>query len=150
MKKQTGFTLIELVMVIVILGILAAVALPKFVDLGGDARTSVIEGVAGSMRGTNAEIYAMAAQSPGGLGATSTVTVDGQTVTTAYGYASDVTNLLKVMSLHPKNDFTISSTEIEMANATVPANCSVTYAPATATGGTPSYTMLISGTGGGC
>ena len=37
MKKQNGFTLIELVVVIVILGILAATALPKFVDLSGEA-----------------------------------------------------------------------------------------------------------------
>ena len=40
MKSQSGFTLIELIMVIVILGILAAVAVPKFVDLSGNAETS--------------------------------------------------------------------------------------------------------------
>ncbi len=144
MKKQTGFTLIELVMVIVILGILAAVALPKFVNLGGDARTSVIQGVEGSMRGTNAEIYAMAAQAPGGLGATATVPVDGQSVSTVYGYAADVTNLLKVMDLSPLSDFTTTTTEVEMKNATVAANCSVTYTKATATA-TPNYSTVNSG-----
>ncbi len=40
MRNQKGFTLIELIMVIVILGILAAVAIPKFVDLSGNAETS--------------------------------------------------------------------------------------------------------------
>lgn len=49
MKKQAGFTLIELVMVIVILGILAAVALPKFTNLSGEAKLASIRGVAGAL-----------------------------------------------------------------------------------------------------
>ena len=47
--KEQGFTLIELVIVIVILGILSAFALPRFADLGGDARQASIEGAAGSV-----------------------------------------------------------------------------------------------------
>jgi prepilin-type N-terminal cleavage/methylation domain-containing protein len=55
---QRGFTLIELVMVIVILGVLAAVAIPKFVDLKSDARTAALAGVAGALSSAAAINYA--------------------------------------------------------------------------------------------
>lgn len=57
-QAQRGFTLIELVMVIVILGVLAAVALPKFVDLKGDAQLASTKGFAGALASASAINYA--------------------------------------------------------------------------------------------
>ena len=56
-RNQQGFTLIELVMVIVILGILAAVAIPRFIDLAGNAQTAAVQGVAGSLASASAINY---------------------------------------------------------------------------------------------
>ena len=55
-RKQTGFTIIELVVVIILLGILAATALPRFMDVGDEAHTAVVEGVLGSLQ-TGVSLY---------------------------------------------------------------------------------------------
>ncbi|GLT15065.1 type II secretion system protein [Vibrio algivorus] len=88
MKKQGGFTLIELVVVIVILGILAVTAAPKFLNLQDDAKVSAVKGLSGGMKGAAGIVYGKAAIQ--GVDRSDTaVTVssaDGTEVETIYGY----------------------------------------------------------------
>lgn len=60
MQKQQGFTLIELVLVIIILGVLSATAMPKFINLQNDARKSTLDGMKAALQGANSLLYAKA------------------------------------------------------------------------------------------
>ena len=86
-STQRGFTLIELVIVIVILGLLAATALPRFINITTDARIASVQGVAGGLRGAASLARAqLLVQGSGGVGCgavNNTVCMDGLAVTVA-------------------------------------------------------------------
>lgn len=91
MKKQGGFTLIELVVVIVILGILAVTAAPKFLNLQDDAKVSAVKGLAGAMKGAAGITYGKSAVAGQDAIEDGTITVDGQSTAVKYGYPTATT-----------------------------------------------------------
>lgn len=140
MKQQNGFTLIELVLVIVILGILAAVAVPRFSDLSTEARIATLDGLAGSVR--SAATIARATQLAQGLASSTSVTIEGQTISMSNGYptAPAINNAVSGAD----SGFTFSNGKWDKTGAPTPASCSVTYTNT----GAPGFTVAIDS--GGC
>lgn len=135
MQKQRGFTLIELIIVIVILGILAVTAAPKFIDIQGDARAATLEGVKAALKGGSQLVYAKSAiageQGTAAAGdATSQVLAGGQTIETDFGYPDAETATNTTLSGWvdlATTDFTLT---VGTADAATPAVGSFTIHPA--------------------
>ena len=99
MKRSAGFTLIELVIVIVILGILAVTAAPKFLNLQSDAREGVLKGVEASMKGASSLVYSKSVIAGVESKVSGAVKVNGNNVVdVVYGYprADEVVGLLDI------------------------------------------------------
>lgn len=123
-RQQAGFTLIELVLVIVILAILAATALPRFSDLSTQARVASVNGLAGGIRGAAA--VAKSTQLAQGLASNATIQMDGVNVTMANGYPVAGTGGID-NALSDYTGFTYNGTN----TFTLRAGCLVTYTNAT-------------------
>ncbi|EGU56796.1 MshA, mannose-sensitive hemaglutinin [Vibrio nigripulchritudo ATCC 27043] len=142
MKRQGGFTLIELVVVIVILGILAVTAAPKFLNLQGDARESSLQGLKGAMNGAAGIVYGKSAiEGEEGVSKGAATTPIASGIDTHFGYPSAETDgiQLAVEGLPADWDTAVSGAGSAGASYLATFKASPTHADATAIANTNCY-----------
>jgi MSHA pilin protein MshA len=140
---QRGFTLIELVVVIVILGILAAFAVPKFMGLEGQARVAAVKSIGGSMESADSMAHGIweATANP-----VSPITINGQPIAfvNTYPTAASIGFLLDQST---SSGYTSPVAGEYAPNGATAANCNARYANATVVGTQivpPAVTLTIS------
>jgi MSHA pilin protein MshA len=141
-KRQHGFTLIELVVVITIIGILAAVALPRFAALQSDARIGKMNGAIGAVKSAAAMAHAQLLTS--GFSATYTnaaspFSIEGVAVIFTNGYPTAGTIAALAGLVAPDYTTAVAGTVATVTPDANHASCTVTYTQPAVAGNPPAY-----------
>jgi len=149
-----GFTLIELIIVIVILGILAPVAAPRFIDFGTDARVATLQALEGSMRSAS-ELVNLRARIENKLDCNTDPTIEmgGETITLRCGYPCPHPSGIArtVVTESPFNWVggncvgRLGEIDVQVSNAPDPGNCKIRYAAARSETTKPFFTATTTG-----
>ncbi|MDX1677891.1 prepilin-type N-terminal cleavage/methylation domain-containing protein [Arsukibacterium sp.] len=146
-RNQAGFTLIELIIVIVILGILAVTAAPKFLDFGSDARNSVLQGVKGSLESAGSLVYGKAIIA--GVQGAATSSLTDPVINIVYGYPAATEASLKAAAELTDFQFNTPASAgdpiriaAEAAGLVDATACYVQYAQATGPAAKPVITIV--------
>lgn len=139
-EKQKGFTLIELVVVIALLGILAAFAIPRFASLESEARSAVTQGLSGSIRSAAAMAHGLHLAT-----GAAAVDMEGNTIDIVNGYPDAETIVDTLADVSGFDAPVISGNDTAtIAKTGAPGACEVVYVEAGANT-PPSITFDVSG-----
>ncbi len=153
-RPHAGFTLVELVVVIVVLGLLAAFAVPRYLALESSARIAAVNGLAGALRATAYQVRALCLTSPqcNAGSASWTGTLNGRDYWLNYGWpdAGDELNARQIDALVEYTGFRAyivgnPSTRFVRDDAPTPDRCSVEYFDAYYTPPTSRIVVLTDG-----
>jgi MSHA pilin protein MshA len=139
-KKQAGFTLIELIVVITILGLLSAVALPRFAALQTEARIAKMNGALASLKAGAALAHSV--QLTQQLAPAASVTMEGAVVPMANSYPTTALTSIPIAAGLSTPDFVLTVTSATVFTVSADANhaaCAVTYTVPVAAGFPPTY-----------